>query len=144
MKESILRTLVPVAVALLVRVGLKDWLGLDDATVLGLATVLVTGIYYVAVRVTERYFPAAEKQRARAMVSSIIAAFRERIDRLDWMAPATKREAKAKLAEALAKADKDKKAAIDKQVKMALADAAKAKAQESAAAPAAAAEKKPS
>ncbi len=59
MKESTLRTLVPVAVALLVRVGLKDWLGLDDATVLGLATVLVTGIYYVAVRVTERYFPAA-------------------------------------------------------------------------------------
>ena len=47
---------------------------------------------------TERYFPAAEKQRARAMVTNIIAAFRERIDRLDWMAPATKREAKAKLA----------------------------------------------
>jgi putative endopeptidase len=47
---------------------------------------------------TERYFPPAEKQRARAMVANIIAAFRERIDRLDWMAPATRREAKAKLA----------------------------------------------
>ena len=40
----------------------------------------------------------AEKARARAMVANIIAAFRSRIDRLDWMAPATKKEAKAKLA----------------------------------------------
>ena len=32
------------------------------------------------------------------MVANIIAAFRDRIDRLEWMAPATKREAKAKLA----------------------------------------------
>ena len=51
------------------------------------------GRLYVA-----RYFPAAEKARARAMVANIIAAFRSRIDRLDWMAPATKKEAKAKLA----------------------------------------------
>jgi putative endopeptidase len=46
----------------------------------------------------ERYFPAAEKARAEAMVGNLIAAFRDRIDRLDWMAPATKAEAKAKLA----------------------------------------------
>ncbi len=46
----------------------------------------------------ERYFPAEEKARAQAMVSNLIAAFRDRIDRLDWMAPATKKEAKAKLA----------------------------------------------
>ena len=46
----------------------------------------------------ERYFPPAEKARAEAMVANIIAAFRDRIDRLEWMAPATKREAKAKLA----------------------------------------------
>ena len=46
----------------------------------------------------ERYFPAAEKARAEAMVANIIAAFRDRIDRLEWMAPATKAEAKAKLA----------------------------------------------
>ena len=45
-----------------------------------------------------RYFPPAEKARAEAMVSNIIAAFRSRIDRLDWMAPATKAQAKAKLA----------------------------------------------
>ena len=43
-------------------------------------------------------FPPAEKARAEAMVANIIAAFRDRIDGLEWMAPATKREAKAKLA----------------------------------------------
>jgi putative endopeptidase len=46
----------------------------------------------------ERYFPPAEKARAQAMVANLIAAFRSRIDRLDWMAPATKAQAKAKLA----------------------------------------------
>ena len=47
---------------------------------------------------TERYFPPAEKARAQAMVANLIAAFRSRIDRLDWMAPTTKAQAKAKLA----------------------------------------------
>ena len=47
---------------------------------------------------TERFFPAAEKARAKAMVANLIAAFGTRIDHLDWMAPATKKEAKAKLA----------------------------------------------
>jgi predicted metalloendopeptidase len=47
---------------------------------------------------TERFFPAAEKARAKAMVAHLIAAFGTRIDHLDWMAPATKKEAKAKLA----------------------------------------------
>ncbi|HEY7636261.1 MAG TPA: M13 family metallopeptidase [Gemmatimonadales bacterium] len=51
------------------------------------------GRLYVA-----RYFPPAEKARAEAMVANIMAAFRDRIDRLEWMAPATKQEAKAKLA----------------------------------------------
>ena len=46
----------------------------------------------------ERYFPAAEKARAQKMVANIMAAFGDRIDRLEWMAPATKKEAKAKLA----------------------------------------------
>ncbi len=46
----------------------------------------------------ERYFPPAEKARAQAMVANLIAAFRSRIDRLDWMAPTTKAQAKAKLA----------------------------------------------
>ena len=51
------------------------------------------GRLYVA-----RYFPPAEKARAEAMAANIMAAFRDRIDRLEWMAPATKQEAKAKLA----------------------------------------------
>jgi putative endopeptidase len=51
------------------------------------------GRLYVA-----RYFPPAEKARAQAMVRNLIAAFRARLDRLDWMAAATRREAKAKLA----------------------------------------------
>jgi putative endopeptidase len=46
----------------------------------------------------DRYFPPAEKKRAEGMVTNLIAAFRNRIDGLEWMAPATKKEAKAKLA----------------------------------------------
>ena len=46
----------------------------------------------------ERYFPASEKQRVEDMVKNELAAFAQRIDKLDWMAPATKAKAKAKLA----------------------------------------------
>jgi len=45
----------------------------------------------------ERYFPAQSKLRLQAMVRNIIAAFSVRIDKLDWMAPATKAEAQKKL-----------------------------------------------
>jgi putative endopeptidase len=51
------------------------------------------GKLYVA-----KYFPPAEKARAEAMVKNLIAAFARRIDKLEWMAPATKAKAKAKLA----------------------------------------------
>ena len=51
------------------------------------------GKLYVA-----RYFPPAEKARAEEMVKNELAAFGKRIDALDWMAPATKARAKAKLA----------------------------------------------
>ncbi|MBV8741583.1 MAG: M13 family metallopeptidase [Sinobacteraceae bacterium] len=44
------------------------------------------------------YFPPAEKARAQKMVGHFIEAFRERIDHLEWMAPQTRQEAKAKLA----------------------------------------------
>ena len=54
--------------------------------------------YAVGKLYVETYFPPAEKKRAQEMVANIMAAFRERIDKLDWMAPATKKEAKAKLA----------------------------------------------
>ncbi|HEY1548041.1 MAG TPA: M13 family metallopeptidase [Kofleriaceae bacterium] len=46
----------------------------------------------------DKYFPPAEKARAEAMVKNLIAAMGARIDHLDWMAPATKEKAKAKLA----------------------------------------------
>ncbi|HZX27102.1 MAG TPA: M13 family metallopeptidase [Telluria sp.] len=45
----------------------------------------------------ERYFPAESKARIQAMVKNIVAAFAQRIDKLDWMAPATRAQAKEKL-----------------------------------------------
>jgi predicted metalloendopeptidase len=51
------------------------------------------GKLYVA-----RYFPPAEKARAEQMVHNLIGVFATRIDRLTWMAPATRAKAKAKLA----------------------------------------------
>lgn len=53
----------------------------------------VVGKAYVA-----KYFPPAEKARAEKMVAHIIKAFRARIEHLDWMSPATKAKAIAKLA----------------------------------------------
>jgi putative endopeptidase len=53
----------------------------------------VVGKLYVA-----KYFPASEKARAEQMVKNIVAAFARRIDSLEWMAPKTKEQAKAKLA----------------------------------------------
>ena len=45
----------------------------------------------------DAYFPPDNKRRVREMVANIVAAFRQRIDKLAWMAPATRAEAKAKL-----------------------------------------------
>lgn len=59
MKESILRTLVPILVALLVRLGVVEWLGVDEAAISGLITVLVTGAYYIGTRLLEQWFPGA-------------------------------------------------------------------------------------
>ena len=47
---------------------------------------------------TERYFPPAAKARLQEMVKNITAAFSRRIDALAWMTPATRAQAKAKLA----------------------------------------------
>ncbi len=46
----------------------------------------------------ERYFPAAAKVAAQAMVKDVIAAFGRRIDALTWMTPGTRAKAKQKLA----------------------------------------------
>jgi putative endopeptidase len=51
------------------------------------------GKLYVA-----RYFPPTEKARAEAMVRNLLAAFAQRLDRLEWMKPETRERAKAKLA----------------------------------------------
>ncbi|HEY5800404.1 MAG TPA: M13 family metallopeptidase [Burkholderiaceae bacterium] len=45
----------------------------------------------------EKYFPPEAKKRVQDMVTNIVAAFQRRVDRLDWMAPATKAQAHAKL-----------------------------------------------
>jgi predicted metalloendopeptidase len=45
----------------------------------------------------EKYFPASAKTEIQGMVDNIKAAFGKRIDALDWMAPATKAEAKKKV-----------------------------------------------
>ena len=45
----------------------------------------------------ERYFPAATKAKAQAMVDDLVKAFAKRIDALAWMSPQTKAKAKQKL-----------------------------------------------
>src|SRR5262249_55764991 len=47
---------------------------------------------------SERYFMAQAKAQVQKMVENITAAFQKRIDNLNWMTPATKSEAKVKLA----------------------------------------------
>ena len=44
-----------------------------------------------------RYFPAEDKARVQKMVANIIDAFSRRIDKLEWMAPATRAQAQAKV-----------------------------------------------
>jgi putative endopeptidase len=45
----------------------------------------------------ERYFPSSSKAQAQEMVANLIAAFRKRIEALNWMNASTKAEAEAKL-----------------------------------------------
>ncbi len=46
----------------------------------------------------KQYFPASAKARVEAMVSNILAAFRDGVDQLAWMSPDTKKLAKQKAA----------------------------------------------
>ena len=46
---------------------------------------------------TERYFPEESKKDMEKMVSMLMDTFNERIQRLEWMEDATKREALKKL-----------------------------------------------
>jgi putative endopeptidase len=45
----------------------------------------------------EKYFPASAKAQVQGMVDTIKAAFSKRVEGLTWMAPATKKEALAKV-----------------------------------------------
>ncbi len=44
----------------------------------------------------QQYFPASSKAQVEAMVSNILAAFRDGIDQLEWMSPETKQLARQK------------------------------------------------
>lgn len=46
---------------------------------------------------TDHYFSAAAKSKIETLVSNVKAAMRARLERLDWMTPATKQEALSKL-----------------------------------------------
>jgi len=46
----------------------------------------------------EQNFPAERKARMEALVKNLLAAYKDSINKLDWMSPATKKEAQAKLA----------------------------------------------
>jgi len=47
---------------------------------------------------TAKYFPPQSKERALQLVKNLLAAFKQGIDRLDWMSAETKQAAQAKLA----------------------------------------------
>ena len=53
----------------------------------------ITGRLYVT-----RYFSPAARQSARALVTNLLAAYRQSIDSLDWMGPETRARAQEKLA----------------------------------------------
>jgi len=46
----------------------------------------------------KEHFPAERKARMEVLVKNLMEAYRQSIDTLDWMSPATKKEAQAKLA----------------------------------------------
>lgn len=50
-----------------------------------------------------RHFPPAHKARMEALVAQLLAAYRRNLDTLDWMGPATRAQAQAKLARLVTK-----------------------------------------
>lgn len=53
---SILRTVVPVIYALLVKWGVVSWIDPDDAFITNFLTILVTGVIYVLARLVETHW----------------------------------------------------------------------------------------
>jgi putative endopeptidase len=68
-----------------------DDCGADPGSCFGTLSWAVGQLY------AERYFPASTKVQIEALVGNIKAAFRHRLQTLDWMGPATKKEALKKL-----------------------------------------------
>ncbi|HWC56231.1 MAG TPA: M13 family metallopeptidase, partial [Sphingomicrobium sp.] len=68
-----------------------DDCGADPGSCFGTLSWAVGQLY------AERYFPASTKVQIEALVGNIKAAFRHRLQALDWMGPATKKEALKKL-----------------------------------------------
>ncbi|ANH70927.1 peptidase M13 [Mitsuaria sp. 7] len=50
-----------------------------------------------------RYFPAADKARMAELVNNLLASYKESIDKLSWMTPATKAQAQDKLSKYMVK-----------------------------------------
>jgi len=51
----------------------------------------------------KRYFPAADKARMVELVNNLLASYKESIDKLSWMTPATKAQAQDKLSKYMVK-----------------------------------------
>ncbi|HET7268613.1 MAG TPA: M13 family metallopeptidase, partial [Oleiagrimonas sp.] len=45
----------------------------------------------------DKHFPASDKRKVKHLVDNLLAAFDSRLDTLDWMTPATRKKARAKL-----------------------------------------------
>lgn len=58
-KNSIVRTLVPVIVGFLLTLALRLGIQIDQATVTTVVQAVITGLYYVGVRFLEHYKPKA-------------------------------------------------------------------------------------
>ncbi len=68
----------------------ERWKRAVDATNTDLG--MAVGKLYV-----DEYFPASAKQQVKQMVDNLLAAFHQRLETLDWMTPATRKKAAAKL-----------------------------------------------
>jgi len=51
----------------------------------------------------DNYFPPESKERMNRLVKNVMAAYRRRIEAVDWMGPETKKQALAKLATVMPK-----------------------------------------
>jgi hypothetical protein len=55
MKEAVLRTLVPIVYALIIKSGVVEWLGIEDVLAQNVAALLGAALLYVALRAAEKW-----------------------------------------------------------------------------------------